>query len=204
MHKSINCGELRLEHAGHTVTLAGWVHRRRDHGALIFLDIRDRSGIVQVTCDAQSAAAAHEILNTVRNEYVVQVTGLVRPRPEGLANPNLPTGDIEVLATGAVILNEARTTPFYINEDSDVDEALRLKYRYLDLRRPAVQRNIILRHNVVKTIRDYMAEQGFMEIETPVLIKTTPEGRATMWCPAASTPVSFTRCPSRRSSSSSC
>lgn len=191
MHKSINCGDLRLEHAGQTVTLAGWVHRRRDHGALIFLDIRDRSGIVQVTCDAQGAAAAHEILNTVRNEYVVQVTGVVRPRPEGLANANLPTGDIEVLATGAAILNEARTTPFYINEDSDVDEAKRLKYRYLDLRRPAVQRNIILRHNVVKTIRDYMAGQGFMEIETPMLIKTTPEGARDYVVPSRVHPGEF-------------
>src|SRR5512136_2726652 len=126
MLKSINCGELRPSHAGQTVTLAGWVHRRRDHGALIFLDLRDRSGLVQVTCDAQVASAAHEVLNTARNEYVVQVTGTVRARPAGLTNPNLPTGEIEVLAETAQILNPARTTPFYINEDADVDEAVRL------------------------------------------------------------------------------
>jgi aspartyl-tRNA synthetase len=176
MLKTHNCGELRLAHAGETVTLAGWVHRRRDHGALIFLDLRDRSGLVQITCDAQSAPAAHAVLNTVRNEYVIQVRGVVRPRPAGLANPNLATGEIEVAALAAEVLNEARTPPFYINEDVEIDEALRLKYRYLDLRRPAMQRNIILRHRVVKLIRDYLDRHGFIEIETPMLIKTTPEG----------------------------
>ncbi len=177
MMKSHQCGELRPAHVGQTVTLAGWVHRRRDHGALIFLDLRDRSGIVQVTCDAQTAPAAHAVLNTVRNEYVVQITGVVQQRPAGLANPNLPTGEIEVSATAAQVLNEARTTPFYINnEDVEVDEALRLKYRYLDLRRPSMQRNILLRHHVVKLIRDFMTDQGFIEVETPMLIKTTPEG----------------------------
>ena len=176
MLKSINCGELRPSHAGQTVTLAGWVHRRRDHGALIFLDLRDRSGLVQVTCDAQAAPAAHEVLNAVRSEYVVQVVGVVRVRPAGLTNPNLPTGEIEVFAESAQLLNPAKTTPFYINEDADVDEAVRLKYRYLDLRRPMMKQNIILRHQVVKLIRDYMDNLDFIEVETPMLIKTTPEG----------------------------
>jgi aspartyl-tRNA synthetase len=191
MLKSINCGDLRPANVGQTVTLAGWVHRRRDHGALIFLDLRDRSGIVQVTCDSQSAPAAHAVLLAARNEYVIQVTGVVRERPAGLANENLPTGEIEVAATAAQILNEARTTPFYINEDAEVDEALRLKYRYLDLRRPAVQRNIILRHDVVKLIRDYMDGQGFVEIETPMLIKTTPEGARDYVVPSRVHPGEF-------------
>jgi aspartyl-tRNA synthetase len=158
------------------VTLAGWVHRRRDHGALLFLDLRDRSGIVQVTCDAWLAAEAHAVLDAARNEYVMQVQGVVRPRPVGLANPNLPTGEIEIVAQAGQILNEARTPPFYINEEVEVDEALRLKYRYLDLRRPAMQQNIILRHRIVKLMRDYLDQRGFLEIETPMLIKTTPEG----------------------------
>jgi aspartyl-tRNA synthetase len=191
MLKSINCGELRLAHAGQTVILAGWVHRRRDHGALIFLDLRDRSGLVQVACNAQNAPAAHEVLNGARNEYVVQVTGTVRARPDGMANPDLPTGEIEVTAESAQILNPARTTPFYINEDSDVDEALRLKYRYLDLRRPIMQQNIVLRHRVVKLIRDYMDVQGFIEIETPMLIKTTPEGARDYVVPSRVHPGQF-------------
>ena len=191
MLKSINCGELRPTHAGQTVTLAGWVHRRRDHGALIFLDLRDRSGLVQVTCDAQVAPAAHEVLNAARNEYVVQIAGTVRGRPAGLTNPNLPTGEIEVLAETALILNPARTTPFYINEDADVDEALRLKYRYLDLRRPVMQRNIMLRHQVVKLIRDYMDGHDFIEIETPMLIKTTPEGARDYVVPSRVHPGQF-------------
>ena len=191
MLKSHACGELRPEHADQTVTLAGWVHRRRDHGALIFLDLRDRSGLVQVTCDAQAAPAAYEVLNAARIEYVVQITGVVRERPAGLTNPNLPTGAIEVRAEAAQILNPSRTTPFYINEDVDVDEALRLKYRYLDLRRPAMQRNIMLRHQVVKLIRDYMDTLGFIEIETPMLIKTTPEGARDYVVPSRVHPGQF-------------
>ena len=176
MLKTHNCGDLRSTHAGQTVVLAGWVHRRRDHGALLFIDLRDRSGLVQVTCNAQDAPEAHAVLNGIRNEYVVQITGRLHERPAGLTNPNLPTGDIEVVAEAAQVLNEARTTPFYINEDTAVDEALRLKYRYLDLRRLPMQNNILLRHHVVKLIRDYLDQRGFMEIETPMLIKTTPEG----------------------------
>jgi aspartyl-tRNA synthetase len=176
MLKTRDCGSLRRSDAGETVTLAGWVHRRRDHGALIFLDLRDRSGLVQVTSDAVHAGDAHSVLSGARNEYVVQVRGLVRARPAGLANPYLSTGEIEVVAEEAVILNEARTPPFYINEEVDLDEALRLKYRYLDLRREPMQRNLILRHRVVKFMRDFLDERGFVEIETPMLIKTTPEG----------------------------
>jgi aspartyl-tRNA synthetase len=191
MLKTHNCGELRPAQAGQTVTLAGWVHRRRDHGALIFLDLRDRSGIVQVTCDAQQAAEAHAVLNAARSEYVVQVQGVVQPRPAGLTNPNLPTGEVEVAARSARILNEARTTPFYINEESDVDEALRLKYRYLDLRRPVMQHNLILRHQVVSLIRRFLDARGFLEIETPMLIKTTPEGARDYVVPSRVHPGEF-------------
>ncbi len=191
MLKSVNCGELRAEHAGQTVTLAGWVHRRRDHGALIFLDLRDRSGIVQITCDRVANEAAYAVLNAARSEYVVQVTGVVRLRPDGLANPNMPTGDVEVVGHAAQILNEARTPPFYINEDVELDEALRLKYRYLDLRRPAMQKNIILRHNVVHLIREFLSSRDFLEIETPVLIKTTPEGARDYVVPSRVHPGNF-------------
>jgi aspartyl-tRNA synthetase len=176
MLKTRDCGTLRSADAGQQVTLAGWVHRRRDHGALVFLDLRDRSGLVQVTCDAMRSPEAHSVLTATRNEYVVQVSGLVHERPAGLANPYLATGEIELVAEEAKILNESRTPPFYINEEVEVDEALRLKYRYLDLRREPMKRNLILRHRVVKLMRDYLDARGFIEIETPMLIKTTPEG----------------------------
>lgn len=191
MLKSSNCGELRLENAGQTVTLAGWVHRRRDHGALIFLDLRDRSGIMQITCDKETNPLAHEVLTGVRAEYVIQVTGTVKPRPEGLTNPNMSTGEVEVVVSAAQVLNESRTPPFYINEDVELDEALRLKYRYLDLRRPAMQKNIILRHNVVSLIRNFLSSRGFLEIETPMLIKTTPEGARDYVVPSRVHPGSF-------------
>ncbi|PKO23789.1 MAG: aspartate--tRNA ligase [Chloroflexi bacterium HGW-Chloroflexi-1] len=191
MLKTHNCGDLRVADVGETVTLAGWVHRRRDHGALIFLDLRDRSGLVQVTCNAQGTPAAHAVLNTVRGEYVIQVQGGVRDRPAGLTNPNLPTGEIEVVAESAQILNEAHTPPFYINEDVEIDEALRLKYRYLDLRRPVMQQNIILRHQVVSFIRKFLDGRDFLEIETPMLIKTTPEGARDYVVPSRVHPGSF-------------
>jgi aspartyl-tRNA synthetase len=167
------------------------VHRRRDHGALIFIDLRDRSGIVQITCNADRAPDAHAVLADCRNEYVIQVRGVVASRPDGLRNPNLATGDIEVGVTEAHILNEARTTPFYINEDADVDEALRLRYRYLDLRRQPMQQNMILRHQVVKLIRDFLDRRGFLEIETPMLIKTTPEGARDYVVPSRVHPGEF-------------
>ena len=176
MLKTHSCGELKSTHVGQTVSLAGWVNRRRDHGGLIFIDLRDRGGIAQVVIDSASNPNAHAVATAARNEYVVQVRGLVRARPEGLINPNMPTGAIEVVCEDFTILSEAKTPPFYINEEADVDETLRLRYRYLDLRRERMQRNIRLRHKVVKFIRDYLDARDFLEIETPILMKSTPEG----------------------------
>ncbi|MHB0858861.1 MAG: aspartate--tRNA ligase [Anaerolineae bacterium] len=176
MLKTHTCGQLRATDAGQEVTLAGWVHRRRDHGNLIFVDLRDRWGLTQVICDPTSAPGAHATMARVRSEFVLRVKGRVRLRPDGLNNPNLPTGQIEVVAEDVEVLNEAKTPVFYINEDAEIDEALRLRYRYLDLRRERMQRNIILRHNVLRFIREYMADRDFVEIETPILLKSTPEG----------------------------
>ncbi|MCR4405758.1 MAG: aspartate--tRNA ligase [Anaerolineae bacterium] len=191
MLKTHGCGELRAGHAGQVVALAGWVHRRRDHGGLIFLDLRDRSGIVQVVCNPAISAEAHQVASQCRNEYVLQVRGTVQCRPQGLVNPDLPTGEIEVAADEVTILNPAKTTPIYINVEDEVDEAVRLRYRYLDLRRPRMQRNIILRHRVVKFIRDYLDAQGFIEIETPILIKSTPEGARDYVVPSRVHPGKF-------------
>jgi aspartyl-tRNA synthetase len=176
MMKSINCGLLRKEHVGQTVTLAGWVHRRRDHGGLIFFDLRDRSGLVQVVLSADISAPAHRLAEEVRPEYVVQAEGVVRARPEGLINPHLATGEIEVEVTGLNILNTAKTPPFAINEATEVRDEVRLKYRYLDLRRERMQNNMILRHKIITFIRNYMDQNDFVDIETPILLKSTPEG----------------------------
>ena len=191
MLKTHTCGELRAEHEGQEVTLAGWAHRRRDHGGLIFIDLRDREGITQVVFNPEASAEAHAVANQIRTEYVFQLWGTVRRRPEGLDNPNMATGEIEVLATQAQILNPAETPPFYINKEEEVDEALRLKYRYLDLRRQPMQKNIILRHRVVKFIRDFLDERGFVEIETPILIKSTPEGARDYLVPSRVNPGRF-------------
>jgi aspartyl-tRNA synthetase len=174
--KDHSCGELRKEAVGAEVTLAGWVDRRRDHGGLIFIDLRDREGITQVVFDPEKSADCHKTASKMRGEYVIQVSGEVSPRPKGTENPKLPTGDIEVIAHSAAILNTSKTPPFYINEEVEVDEALRLKYRYLDLRRPRMRRNLALRHRVIKFIRDFMDSHGFIDIETPILTKSTPEG----------------------------
>ena len=176
MLKTHTCGELHLAHIGRTVTLAGWVHRRRDHGGLAFFDVRDRWGITQVVFNPERSPEAHTTAHELRNEYVIQVTGEVARRPTGTENPRLSTGEIEVLVDQLKILNTANTPPFYINEEVEVDESLRLKYRYLDLRRPRLQHTMMLRHRVVKYIRDYLDNEGFLEIETPILIKSTPEG----------------------------
>ena len=176
MYKSHTCGELRAEHSGQKVTLAGWVHRRRDHGGLTFIDLRDRFGLVQVVSDPEKAPLGHQAFEPVRNEWVLQVVGTVRMRPPGMANSAMATGEIEVAVSEVKILNPAKTPPFAINKEEEVDENTRLKYRYLDLRRETMQANLVLRHKVVKFIRDYLDQAGFLEIETPILFKTTPEG----------------------------
>ena len=176
MYKTHSCGEIRLEHIGRRVTLAGWVNRRRHHGGLIFLDLRDRSGIVQVVANPETSASAHDVAEKVRNEWVVQVEGVVQQRPAGMENPELPTGQVEVDVAEIKVLNPARTPPFPINEETEVEEMIRLKYRYLDLRRQRMQRILELRHRVVKYIRDFLDERDFWEVETPILFKTTPEG----------------------------
>ena len=191
MLKSVGCGELRAADTGKDVTLAGWVHRRRDHGGLIFIDLRDRSGIVQVVLNPRESPEAHETGTQFRNEWVVQVKGQVGTRPAGTENPDLPTGEIEVNARAVQVLNPSLTPPFYVNEDTEVEESLRLKHRYLDLRRQRLQRNIALRHRVVKYIRDYLDEEGFLEIETPVLIKSTPEGARDYLVPSRVHPGTF-------------
>jgi len=176
MLKTHTCGQLRASDVGSRVTLAGWVHRRRDHGQLVFIDLRDRWGITQVVVNPEVSDVAHDVAARLRNEFVVRVHGSVRQRPAGLENPKVPTGEIEVLADAIEVLSEAKTPVFYINDDAEVDESLRLRYRYLDLRRERMQRNILLRHNVVRFIREFLSERGFVEIETPILIKSTPEG----------------------------
>ncbi len=176
MHKSIDCGSLRKTHLSQDVILAGWVHRRRDHGNIIFLDLRDRSGLIQVVFDPKSAPQAHNIAESVRNEWVLKIKGVVSNRPEGTVNPDMPTGDVEILANDIEIMSRSKTPPFYINEESDVDESIRLRYRYMDLRRPFMQEILVLRHKVVKFIRDFLDNYDFIEIETPILIKSTPEG----------------------------
>jgi aspartyl-tRNA synthetase len=191
MYKTHTCGELRTIHAGQTVTLAGWVHRRRDHGGVTFIDLRDRFGIVQIVTNPEQSPLAHESLIPARSEWVVQVEGKVRMRPEGMKNIELNTGDIEVVVKQAKILNPAKTPPIYINKDEEADEQTRLKYRYLDLRRERMRNNLVLRHNAIKFIRDYLDERKFLEVETPILFKTTPEGARDYLVPSRVHPGEF-------------
>lgn len=191
MYKTHTCGELRRAHIGQQVELAGWVHRRRDHGGITFVDLRDRFGLVQIVADPATSPQAHQKLEDVRNEWVIQVTGTVRSRPPGSENPHLATGEIEVETSEVRILNPAKTTPFSINKDEEVDENTRLRYRYLDLRREQMSRNILLRHRVVKFIRDFLNDHGFIEVETPILFKTTPEGARDYLVPSRLHPGEF-------------
>jgi aspartyl-tRNA synthetase len=189
--KSHSCGELNKKDVGARVKLAGWVDRRRDHGGLIFIDLRDREGIVQVVFNPEVSKQCHEIASEMRNEYVVWISGEVTPRLPGTENSKLATGEIEVIAHDAAILNPSKTPPFYINEDVEVEESLRLKYRYLDLRRPRMKENLLLRHRVIKFIRDFLDARGFIEVETPILIKSTPEGARDYLVPSRVHPGKF-------------
>jgi len=173
------------------VTLAGWVGRRRDHGGLIFIDLRDRGGVVQVVFNPEVSKQCHQIASEMRNEYVVKVRGKVAVRPPGTENPKLATGDVEVIAYSAEILNPSKTPPFYINEETEVEESLRLRYRYLDLRRARMQENLVLRHRVIKFIRDFLDARGFIEVETPIMIKSTPEGARDYLVPSRLHPGKF-------------
>ena len=192
LKRSHHCGELRADSVGSEVVLCGWVSRRRDHGGLIFVDLRDRSGLVQVVIDevAIGEEAFHKA-ETIRNEFVVAVRGSVRARSEETVNPNMATGMIEVVVEELRILNKAKTPPFYIQDGIEVDEMLRLKYRYLDLRRPEMQKNLMLRHRVTKIMRDYFDRNGFLEIETPMLCKSTPEGARDFLVPSRLNPGEF-------------
>ena len=191
MLRSANCGSLRSKNAGEQVTLAGWIGRRRDHGGIIFLDLRDRSGSVQVVFNPETAEAAARTAEDVRGEWVIQVKGTVSNRPTGSENPAMETGNIEVMASEITVFNRSLTPPFYIDEDAEADESLRLRYRYLDLRRPPMLRNLTLRHNVIRYIREFLSERGFLEIETPILIKSTPEGARDFLVPSRMQPGNF-------------
>jgi aspartyl-tRNA synthetase len=191
MYKTHTCGELRASHVGSEVTLAGWVNRRRVQGGINFVDLRDRFGLVQIVTDQAIYPQIHQALELVRSEWVIQVQGTVRLRPAGLANPNMPTGEVEVLATNVKVLNQAKTTPITISKEEDENEEIRLRYRYLDLRRDRMRKNIILRHHVIKFIRDFLDNKGFLEIETPILFKTTPEGARDYLVPSRVYPGEF-------------
>ena len=191
MLRSANCGSLRSENAGEQVTLAGWIGRRRDHGGIIFLDLRDRSGSVQLIFNPEIAESASRIAEDVRGEWVVQVKGTVSQRPEGSENPAMETGGIEIVASDITVLNRSLTPPFYIDEDAEADESLRLRYRYLDLRRPPMLRNLTLRHDVIRYIREFLSARDFLEVETPILIKSTPEGARDFLVPSRMQPGNF-------------
>jgi len=200
MLRTRRCGELSAADIGQEVTLNGWVRVRRDHGQLIFLDLWDHSGLVQTVFDP--AAEAYRVADACRSEYVVAVKGRVARRLPGAENPKLATGEIEVRAEQAEILNPARTPPFPLTGEQPVDESLRLEYRFLDLRRPRLQRNIELRHRLAKAARDFLDAEGFLEIETPILCRSTPEGARDYVVPSRVYPGSSTPCPRRRSYSS--
>ena len=189
--RSHHCGLLTAAEAGQQVTLSGWVAKRRDHGGLIFIDLRDRSGIVQIVIDTETAGDSFKVAEDVRNEFVVSVEGSVRLRSEDTINRNIPTGEIEIEASSLEILNTAKTPPFYIQDGVDVDENVRLRYRYLDLRRPEMQKNLILRHKVTKLMRDFLDNRSFIEIETPMLTKSTPEGARDYLVPSRVNPGKF-------------
>ncbi len=192
MYRTHTCGELRAGHTGQTVTLAGWVNRRRDHGGVAFFDLRDRAGIIQVTINPDLPKEMLEQVANVRNEWVLQIEGVVQKRPEGMANPKMETGEVEVIAKSVTVLNPSKTPPFMVNTDNDLpDENMRLKYRYIDLRRERLTRNIVLRHKVIKFMRDYLDKEGFIEIETPIMFKATPEGARDYLVPSRIYPGQF-------------
>jgi aspartyl-tRNA synthetase len=191
VYKDTNCGEPRETTVGSQITVAGWVHRRRDHGNLIFIDLRDRSGLLQVVFNPEYSEKAHDLAGSLRSEWVVQITGKVVSRLPGAENPELPTGMIELSATDLVVLNRALTPPFEISDDLDVDDNTRLQYRFIDLRRPKMQRYLKLRHDVTHIMWDFLTDKGFTQVETPILIKSTPEGARDYVVPSRLHPGDF-------------
>jgi aspartyl-tRNA synthetase len=189
--RSHYCGDLSKQDIGREVCLMGWVHRRRDHGGLIFIDLRDRTGIAQLALDPDRDPQSHAKAEAVRNEFVVAAIGTVSPRPEGTVNPKMKTGEVEIEISELRILNVAKTPPFMLDEYTEVAENLRLKYRYLDLRRDSIQQNIMMRHQVAQTTRKYLSDHGFLEIETPMLTKSTPEGARDYLVPSRVNPGNF-------------
>lgn len=198
--RSHYCGQLNETHVGEAVSLCGWVHRRRDHGGVIFLDLRDRDGITQVVYDPDTQDS-FAIAEGVRSEFVVQVKGLVRARPEGTVNPDMPTGRIEVLGKELKVLNAAQTPPIQLDEHVDVHEDIRLRYRYIDLRRPEMVEKLRFRSKVTNTIRNFLDENGFLDIETPILTRATPEGARDYLVPSRTHQGRFLLCHSHRSCS---
>lgn len=185
------CSDLNSKNVGENVCVMGWVNRRRDHGGVIFIDLRDRTGILQVVLNPEINKEAHDIADAVRNEFVIAVKGKVERRPEGTINEKIPTGEIEIIVSEIKMLNNSKTPPFMIEENTNVGEDVRLKYRYLDLRRPNLQKNIIMRHNLTRTMREYLYSKGFLDIETPFLTKSTPEGARDYLVPSRVNPGKF-------------
>ena len=188
--RSHYCGDLRASESGEEVEIYGWVHRRRDHGGVIFLDVRDRTGVLQVVFDPDEEKS-FALADSVRNEYVLMAKGKVRPRPEGTVNADMPTGEVEVLAKELVILNAAKTPPFQLDEYSEAGEDIRLRYRYMDLRRPEMQQRMQTRARITRAVRAYLEEHGFWDIETPTLSRATPEGARDYLVPSRTHPGEF-------------
>ncbi|HDZ02646.1 MAG TPA: aspartate--tRNA ligase, partial [Nitrospirae bacterium] len=186
-----SCGEINAKHTGSSVTIVGWTNKWRDHGGVVFIDLRDRSGLVQVVFSPEVDADIHKAAHKIRNEFVIQVEGEVRNRPEGTVNPSLPTGEIEVVAKKLSVLNDCQPLPFMIDGETDASETLRYRYRYLDLRRPVIQQNFIIRHKASKAFREYLDSHSFLEIETPMLTKSTPEGARDYLVPSRTNPGHF-------------
>ncbi len=191
MTRTHTCGELTRTHVGQTVTLTGWVHGRRDHGGVLFIDVRDRYGVTQLVFDVEKEASIHSRANDLRNEYVIAASGQVRVRPEESLNPQLATGDIEIEVSTLTVLNQAKTPPFLIEDDVEATESIRLKHRYLDLRRPRMQQLLQLRHDVTYHVRQHLNQRRFLEVETPILTKSTPEGARDYLVPSRVNPGEF-------------